>query len=508
MKNNEVPFDESLVSAYVDRELTADEAEVVESAMQDSPELRQLAGELAAVRSLVAASAVKDVALSRSLQSAEWAAPVNKLLANHVAINNSAGVGKKHRKWLGVLASLAAACLVFLSVRHFADGVREGGMQIAMEPGFDARMRSGIKSEMESFSANEIVGLGSSEDSEDVVPLAVAAPMMAESLSAQQVAIDANLILADSMQANSMQSRVPRKALSQNAQDFVGYLTRKLNSNPSVEEGLSAEQARRQSIGQSALQWNVLVVNSEEQPDAFATQIEATDRVAASSDAAAADARASVAGSTAREHIPAEDIPAVNNILVYATESEDEIELQLPEALFPVLLAALEQDPALGDERVLVAIRSASAGKSKSANEETVRGMVTGSAMVLDDSIWRFSRFAEVSSDTLFASGDAVQRGAYGDADMLRFESLANGSSSRNSAPGSANPMMPKSRAMRSDGGMTGQVEFNDSAKTADSLGAGFEGDVPRDALLPKVEKLNRIRIKIKKEPTSSGSDE
>ncbi|XZE20659.1 anti-sigma factor family protein [Pirellulaceae bacterium SH449] len=497
MKDNEIPFDESLVSAYVDGELTAEEAEVVESAIQDSPALRQLARELAAVRSLVAASAVKEVALSRSLQSTEWSAPASKLSADHVAIYNSAGDSRKHRKWLGLLASLAAVCLVFLSVRFFADGVRDGGMQIAMEPGFDARKRSGVESEIESFSANETGGVGTSED---VAPSAAAAPMMAEAFSAQRNA------MANSM-TNSMDASMPSEPLSQNAQDFVGFLTRKLNSNQSVENG------------QTPLQWNILVVNSEKQPDAFAKEIEATDRVAASSDAAEADAAvvASVAGSGS---------PAVNNILVFATDSEDEIELQLPETQFSVLLAALEQDPALGNESVLVAVGSVPAEVPKSAKDETVREMVAESTIGSEDSIWRFSRSAEVSSDTLFASGDAPQSGGYGGGygggDMLRSESLATGGSSRTSAPGSASPMTLKSRAMRSDGGTRGQVEFNDSAKTAASLGAGnggmgagyggmgagYGGFVPQEAPTTEVEKLKRIRIKIKKESTSSGSDE
>ena len=71
MNEQKNPFDESLVSAYLDGELSDTERFDVEAAIQNSPSLQQLVRDLSTVRSIVAAACPAEKP-TRSFQSTEW----------------------------------------------------------------------------------------------------------------------------------------------------------------------------------------------------------------------------------------------------------------------------------------------------------------------------------------------------------------------------------------------------------------------------------------------------
>ncbi len=160
MNTNNQRFDESLISAYLDGELSEQERLVVESAIQESPPLQKLVRELSTVRSLVAASSDKSASLSRSLQSSEWtssSAPHAQLSPDRDAIvpaSELSSLAKRHRVTIGILASLAAVLLIFLTNNFLIDKELAVAPQIALESNAQ-KASSEIEADITSSHANE-----------------------------------------------------------------------------------------------------------------------------------------------------------------------------------------------------------------------------------------------------------------------------------------------------------------------------------------------------------------
>ena len=134
---SQLPFDESLLTAYLDDELTQDERDIVESALRESPQLKKLLQELRVVRQLVA-NAMRyeddklsgneapisggDAPASFSIQG-PWQSSSMAISTDNPPATGSPGTTVAHeqdsppalRGWM-MLASLAATVLLGLFV--------------------------------------------------------------------------------------------------------------------------------------------------------------------------------------------------------------------------------------------------------------------------------------------------------------------------------------------------------------------------------------------------------
>lgn len=110
MKPTNEPFDESLLSAYLDNELEPDLRALVEGELAKSPELRVLFAELSKIRSMVSTCNIPSTVESKAITGPWETLPQTTLAANDRTANGN---------WAGSflrLASLAAAVVLLLGI--------------------------------------------------------------------------------------------------------------------------------------------------------------------------------------------------------------------------------------------------------------------------------------------------------------------------------------------------------------------------------------------------------
>lgn len=232
MNEQKNPFDESLVSAYLDGELSDTERFDVEAAIQNSPSLQQLVRDLSTVRSIVAAACPAEKP-TRSFQSTEWTVPSSTNSVSLAEAPTSGASSKldsaatRPRLSLGLLASLAAVFLILITSMLWIDRQPNSGQQIALDSSAprsfappEAQAKSALSDGMEATAENmeEQADLARSRRGPINAPELAMAPIVADTMLAPRVAGAA----------------VPQ--LSSQAKDFLVYLEQKLNTAPNTQE--------------------------------------------------------------------------------------------------------------------------------------------------------------------------------------------------------------------------------------------------------------------------------
>ncbi|MFN7876237.1 MAG: anti-sigma factor family protein [Pirellula sp.] len=496
MNEQNKPFDESLISAYLDGELNDSERLEIEANIQNSPSLQQLVKDISTVRSMVAA-ANPSVKSTRSFQSAEWSGPItnlsvsaNETLTNSPATNSNSNSNRTGLS-LGLLASLAAVVLIFITTKWLVDTQPDSGQQIVMDsnaprsfPPTDSNAQSALQSGSESTTdpveAQAAPARGRRATMDSLAPSI--APMDAEAMSAPRVA----------------GGRAP--LLSTEAKEFLTYLEQKLNSESKTQE---------------ASRWRFITgdvgnLNFQAEKPELPQEISAEE--------------------------------SEKNIIVGLGQSEDEIILQVTEedAKAILQLANLDRERSEGfsKEQDLLAIAIPSRQEISQPTDTKIEHDPTeGFSDAPKQKTWTIDFSHQLSSNDAsaadkngtegkqlatdsgpgngFGAGMAGLGGGYG--------SIPNEASGRSPSKVSdsglfspkANPMRAANRpdspsanlptAPKQSGDQTTQTQqslksTNLATEIADARGSDAESQAK--------EKLMRIRILIKKEPSSSGSNE
>jgi hypothetical protein len=513
MNEQKNPFDESLVSAYLDGELSDTERFDVEAAIQNSPSLQQLVRDLSTVRSIVAAACPAEKP-ARSFQSTEWTVPSSTdrvSLAEpptNASLSKSDSASNRSRLSLGLLASLAAVVLILITSMLWIDRQPNSGQQIAMDSSAprsfappEARAKSALSDRMEATAENleEQSDLARSRHAAINAPELAMAPMVADTMLAPRVD----------------EAAVPQ--LSSQAKDFLVYLEQKLNTAPTTQEA-----NRWRFVTGDDPRSNIQADNSVHPQESLVEESE-------------------------------------KSILVELGQSEDEIVLQVTEDNAKAILQLVDHDrDQLGDlvkkkELLAIAIPSIpeaaqptdlkieidpSEGLSDLPKQKTWRidfsPQLTGNlALAADENGAKKKELVgDVTPSAPMAAPSAGMAGpgagmAGPGAGMARtgggYGSIPNESSERSLSKASGAPVFsPKANAMRAPDRAETQSA---SLPTAPQLGAeqstqtmqSLEStNMATDSINSRgantesqgQEKLMRIRILIKKEPSSSGSNE
>lgn len=232
MNDKKHPFDESLISAYLDGELNESEQREFEAFIQNTPSLKQLVKDISTVRSMVAAASPLEKS-TRSFQSAEWtasatipnASPSEPLTA--APSTNSATTSNRNHLSLGLLASLAAVVLIFITTKWLMDKQPYSGQQIALDtnppqslPPAELHAESAPQKSMAASAEEPEAQLDPARGRRAAIdaPAPSIAPMVAEEMSAPQVAGAA------------------APPFSSEARDFLAYVEQKLNAEANIQE--------------------------------------------------------------------------------------------------------------------------------------------------------------------------------------------------------------------------------------------------------------------------------
>lgn len=494
MSEQNKPFDESLISAYLDGELNDSERLEIEANIKNSPSLQELVKDISTVRSMVAA-AIPTVKSTRSFQSAEWSgtstnpsASANATLTNSPATNSNSN---RTRLSLGLLASLAAVVLIFITTKWLVETQPSTGLQIGMDsisprslPPTDSHAKSALQSSTEATTdAVEVQAAPARGRSATMDSLAPSiAPMAAEAMSASQV-------------AGGM-----APVLSAEAKEFLSYLEQKLNSGTNSQE---------------TWRWRFIAEN-------------------------VSDSNFQAENPDLRVEISMEE--SERNILVGLGQSEDEIILQVTEenAKAILQLANLDHERSEGFSKELdllaIAIPSGQEA-SQSSDRKTEQAPTEGFSDTPKQKTWTIDFSPQLSSKAELAAdengnlgnelandpgtgngpgaGMAGVGGGYG--------SILNEASERSPGKVSGSGFFsPKPSAMRAANRPDSQSEnpptapqpsTDQTTQTQQSLKStnlaiDSTGSRGADTKSQAKEKLMRIRILIKKEPSSSGSNE
>jgi hypothetical protein len=124
------PFDETLLSAYLDQELDASERAMVERELEKSPELRALFAELSQIRNLVATCNIPLASESKAI-SGPWESSSTTDLVRSTPAVATQSAWTTH---LPRLASLAAAIALLLGLGAIVVWSTSSGRWIAYQP--------------------------------------------------------------------------------------------------------------------------------------------------------------------------------------------------------------------------------------------------------------------------------------------------------------------------------------------------------------------------------------
>ncbi|MFN7841332.1 MAG: anti-sigma factor family protein [Pirellula sp.] len=494
MNEHNIPFDESLISAYLDGELSDQEKHEVESAIRNSPSTQKLVRDLSAVRSMVASTALNSDKLTRSLQHPEWSAPNSndrvtptEVSASTPSSQSGVETNRPHISF-GFLASLAAIVLILITSKLLIDAEPESGLQVVMEgntPGSSAPASPQFKSASPNEIPDKADELGVLADS------TVAQKAMSSDAAVAMAPMSAELMIDPQMAGVA----VPK--LSTEAKEFLAYLEQKLNSEPNTQE---------------VNQWR------------FTTENESKTNA--------------IAESTVRGRENSDRVP-IKDVVVELGQSNDEIILQITEdeakTIFKLANNERELTEVFANEQELLAIATLSTSEEKQTEDlkiaKSPAEVVPGG---IREKIWSIDFAPQPTNSVALAaggnggfSGESLSAAGMGSAGMSGvgggFGSNPNEESQRSQskAPDAA-IFSQKSRAMRSaDRSETqlkspttaSQITPGQSTQTLQSAESSNRATDSASAYGASVEtlgkeKLKRIRIIIKKEPSSSGSNE
>ena len=496
MNEKKNPFDESLISAYLDGELNDSEQREVEASIQNTPSLQQLVKDISTLRSMVAAASPLEKS-TRSFQSAEWTASVTNSSVSPTEpltaapLTNSVTTSNRNRLSLGLLASLAAVVLIFMTTKWLMDKQPYSGQQIALDtnppqslPPAELHAESALQNSM-AASAEEPEAQSDSARGRHAAmdaPAPSIAPMVAEAMSAPQVAGAA------------------APPFSTEARDFLTYVEQKLNAEANIQE-TSRWRFINRNVGNANFQAEI--------PD-------------------------SPQGVSVDE--------SARNIYVEPGQSEDEIILQMTaeNAKAILQLANLDREPSedLSKEQDLLAIAVPSRQEiAKPTDTKTEQDRTDRIADTQNQKTWTIDfspqlaanvaltpnengvKGKELANDTVLGGGPGSSMSGLGGG----YGGIPNEASERSPSKVSGSGFFsPKPSAMRAANRPDSQsatpstapqpstdqtTQTQQSLKSANQAteSAHARGASPESQAK---EKLMRIRILIKKEPSSSGSNE
>ncbi len=215
-----VPFDESLLTAYLDNELSQEERVATEKALEASPSLRDLLSDLARVRNLVAScreewseelreeredcrivkagpwgTPPKDVAFAPRAELS-YASPVERVSSVEL---QKVGQEKEPGRWFGVLWTLAASILVIATLSW-----------LARPPGTDSGTEIAIGIQADEKRSNEgELAYSPAEPSPEAASSAAASPAIASAAKGfpaerERLELDFSPQASDSFSAQSL----------------------------------------------------------------------------------------------------------------------------------------------------------------------------------------------------------------------------------------------------------------------------------------------------------------
>lgn len=575
MNANDERFDESLISAYLDGELSEPERLAVESALQESPPLQKLVRDLSTVRSLVAASSDKSATLSRSLQSSEWmssaAGNAHSSSDRDAVIPTSKldSVAKRNRMTIGLLASLAAVLLIFLTTNFLIDQETAVAPQVALDANAQ-KISSETDNAITPSDAREIpTDLQSTVNRPDRVASSVPPPAASSAASSlengarTEAAIPPGLVMAlpPNPTAPSPTDSIPMSAdpmddLPLTAQSATTTAPMAFQPGPSTS-GLSVEsqslfvyleqRLNANEDGPNSVRWRLAAKDNLETHAFHATQtlaVSGAEQIAANTEEIAANTELTVTNA---------DRDVVKEIGVERGESEDEfvINLTRDEAQKFFQLADPERDNFSDlsnvDELLAIAKPASLSNEQPLESGISVRGRaqnLPASPPVADAPQlrkWDLEFTIPAPSSPLLAGSGNLGAGGFGPGGVGPdgFGAVGVGPGGVGASGGAATLMEfgPSSPNVGLPGGGNGKVEASEmktttpaesqrsstakSTQTNNSrLNKTNAATVPSDAAngtsaesgeipdQPAKDKPIRIRIKIKKEPGSSDSNE